>query len=63
MRAVALSSLLSDATSVGWEKSGFVGAMVRYSEGLPAEMFRQLQEYLHLWAGGRWENKQREKRK
>lgn len=61
--SVALSLLLSDATSLGWEKSGFVEAVWRYSEVLSAEGFNQLVDYLHLWADGRWGNKQRDKRK
>jgi hypothetical protein len=59
----SLSSFLCAVTSAGWEKSGFVSAMVGYSEGLSAEVFQLLENYLCMWAGGRWENKQKEGRK
>lgn len=58
-----LSRLLGSAPPGGWEKSGFVEAMVEYSEGLSVEVFHHLEEHLQVWAEGRWVTKQREKRK
>ena len=59
---VSLSSLLS-CTDTEWEKSGFVDAVTQYCEAIPPELFDSLKDYLELWVAGRWQNKEKEKRR
>lgn len=45
-----------------WERSEYIATILRLSEELSIDSFNVLADYLDLWAVGRCENKQKEKR-
>ena len=49
-------------TSPTWERSEFIATILRFSEELSKDDFNVLVDNLDLWAEGRRENKQKEKR-
>lgn len=58
----SVSSLLSAVTLPTWERSEFIATILRLSEELSIDSFTVLVDYLDLWAEGRRESKQKDKR-